>query len=69
MTEPVQTEATEVLYNSVSQQVTIRFKDNGAITLPLKDALRLGQQLVNLHPPSSWRGLLALTTRGPSGCC
>jgi hypothetical protein len=52
MTESNKTEATEVLYNSVSQQVTIRFKDNGAITLPLKDALRLGQQLVNLHPTS-----------------
>jgi hypothetical protein len=52
MMESTKEPATEVLYDSVSQQVTIRFKDNGAIVLPLKDALRLGQQLVNLHPTS-----------------
>jgi hypothetical protein len=50
--ETTKTEATEVLYNSVSQQVTIRAKDGGVIVLPIQDALRLGQQLYNLLLPS-----------------
>jgi hypothetical protein len=54
-TESTKTAATEVLYNSLEQQVTIRCKDGGVIVLPLQDALRLGQQLVNLlNPIDSW---------------
>ena len=46
MTETTKTEATEVLYNSVNREVTIRFKDSGVIVvLPLQNALRLGQKI------------------------
>jgi len=57
-TESTKTPAAEVLYNSVNQQVTIRLRDGGAITLPIQDALWLGQQLYNLLMPAYSRAIL-----------
>jgi hypothetical protein len=56
MTESTKTEPIEVLYNSINQQVTIRY--NGAtIVLPLQDALWLGQQLYDLLSPAYLRAI------------
>ena len=74
MTDPIQTAPIEVLYNSFSRQVSIRFRrertsrvalpdmalgsgppSHETVVLSLQDALRLGQQLVNLvNRVESW---------------
>ena len=48
MEETTKTPATVVTYNAMNRKVTIRFRDQGIAVLQLQDALRLGQQLVNL---------------------
>jgi hypothetical protein len=55
MKESTKTAPAEILYDAREQLVTVRVKDGGAITLPIQDALWLGQQLYNLLNPIEYR--------------
>lgn len=62
MTDPSKPHPIDVLYDSINRQVSIRFRRELAshaadetVVLSLQDALRLGQQLVNLvNRVESW---------------